>query len=391
MRERFDENPELAIIIPGIDQFRILLFKDLLQKKIGTELRISGYQFMDNNIYYSILRKIMVVENYKSYLSTIERLKDHKMGRINFDKFEISQMSNLIEISSRISMEDINKFLTKELIRLKSQGANVVDLSSLDSASTTLGAVIIKDKEQRQHVDLLLRKDQDGSKIQLNPDVFLLLIREYRECVGLSFQARDGLPAEKKAEIKELLVRSNKIGGIINKNKDSLGWLSTLRLEENPEIVIDLIKFMHESLHRQDAQTWETLIEKLGDNFKNLIKIIPQTKSVDGLKSDNLITIKSMKSIIKKIINLPDQKNIEQWNNIQRIFNDAIGLEGHLGGLSVSAPSEALSSTSSTSSARRLGDSPQNVAKSGPVAGARGGASARLDASKAKGDGEAKR
>jgi hypothetical protein len=33
MRERFGENPELAIIIPGIDQFRILLFKDLLQKK----------------------------------------------------------------------------------------------------------------------------------------------------------------------------------------------------------------------------------------------------------------------------------------------------------------------------------------------------------------------
>jgi hypothetical protein len=285
-------------------------------------------------------------------------------------------------------MEDINKFLTKELIRLKSQGANVVDLSLLDSASTTLGAGIIKDKEQRQYVDLLLRKDQDSSKIQLNPDVFLLLIREYRECVSLSFQARDGIPAEKKAEIKELLVRSNKIGGIINKNKDSLGWLSSLRLEENPEIVVDLIKFMHESLHRQDAQTWGTLIEKLGDNFKNLIKIIPQTKSVDGLKSDNLITIKSMKSIIKKIINLPDQKNIEQWNNIQRIFNDAIGLEGHLGGLSVSAPSEARSSTSS---ARRLGDSPQNVAKSGPLSGARGGASARLDASKAKGDGEAKR
>ena len=386
-RERFGENPELAIIIPGIDQFRILLFKDLLQKKIGTEPRISGYQFMDDNIYYSILRKIMVVENYKSYLRIIERLKNHEMGRINFDKFEESQMSNLIEISSRILMEDINKFLTKELIRLKSQGANVVDLSSLDSASTTLGAGIIKDKEQRQHVDLLLRKDQDGSKIQLNPDVFLLLIREYRECVGLSFQARDGLLAEKKAEIKELLVRSNKIGGIINKNKDSLGWLSTLRLEENPEIVIDLIKFMHESLHRQDAQTWETLIEKLGDNFKNLIKIIPQTKSVDGLKSDNLITIKSMKSIIKKITNLPDQKNIEQWSKIQRIFNDAIGLDGRLGELSVRASGEA----SPASLAQRPSSSYENVAKSGPVAGARGGASARLDASKAKGDGEAKR
>ena len=378
MKERLSENPELPIIISGADQFRILLFKDLLQKKTDKEHKISRYQFMDDDVYYSVLRKIMVVDKYKFFLNTIISLKDTEIGKINFDKFEKSQMSNLIEISKGISMEDINNFLKKELIRLKSQSAKVVDLSSIDSASTTVGADIINRKEQRQYVDLLLQKDQQGYNIRLDPNIFSLLIAEYRECVGLNFYKRDvvGLSEEAEAETKKLLVRSQKVGAIINKNKDSLGWMSSLRLERNPEMVVDLIKFLHDSLHFQDAQTWETLIEKLGDNFKNLIKIIPQTKSDEGLKSVNVITIKSMKSIIKKII-VQNPRNIEQWNKIQRIFNDAIGLEGHLGGLSVSAPSEARSSTSSArrlgdSSARRIDDSSQNVAKSGPVAGARG-------------------
>jgi hypothetical protein len=384
-RETFDNDTESQILSSVCIQLHILLLKKLLTDKISSEPLMADFKMMDDRIYLAGLRRIIgSLDLTTGYLGVIVKLKD---GKQNFHLFESSQKANLIAISQGITFDGAKAFAISEMKRLR-------DTPKLDLDSIAKPDFITQKVIQKKKADELIEIANANGSVNLNRDNFSYLIKEYSTCsIIVMNSSKYSQSSEKKDEIYQMQNRALRdIGGLINNNKDKLEWLNKIRLEEDKELELDLAKFIHETCHLGDSKTLENVIEKLGDNFNNLMRLVPFKREEMGFKNNDSITIENMMIIIQKRINKYQQRNMQtqadKWIKIQRIFNDEIVLDGRLGGLSVSAPSEALSSSPLV---QRPSSSSENVAKSGPVAGARGGASARLDRSKARGGGEAKR
>lgn len=306
----------------------------------------------------------------------------HQEPHLNL--FGHSQKQNLMEILKGLTTDHVIKFVTSELKRLKN--TPIVDFQDIPPPDFFLTS-----DAQKKKVDQLIEQGRlSNGVIDLNQDNFFSLINEYSTSLIRATKTRKfDISEEQRSEIDEAKKRAfNQIGGLINKSKDSLGWLSIIILEKDSNQTTYLARFIHELCHLGDSKTLETVIEKLGDNFRNLLNLIPYSNEEAQLEFSALSIENTMMVINKRInheLKFPNN-DAEKWINIKRIFDHAISLEQHLDGLSISYSSEARSIASlarrlvGDSPARRLDDSPsrrlddssQNVAKSGPVAGARG-------------------
>jgi hypothetical protein len=370
MRDQLYSDPKAQLYLHTCIQLRIQLLKKLLHDKIRQEPVMRVFSLLTEGQYKAGLRMIIGdVELTTKYFTIIERLKGSKE---NFDLFEHNQQNNLREISQNITFNIVKTFAISELKRLKE--VRLEDLQSIPKQD-----YISVNEEQKRIVDGLMEIYRDTGSIELNKDNFSFLIKEYVTCSNIAMMAKNiEISGGAKSQIDQLHSRAyNEIGGLISSQGDSLDWLSSIELRTNNDLNENLIKFIRESCHLGDHKALNTVTEKLGDNFGNLVRLIPNSA---GSLHTEIISIEDIMKIIDRRIKRYDKPETQAkhgiWLGILRKFNSA------LIGKKPSADS-LLQGSRNSSSLQRLSVSGDVPARSGPVGSARGasarGASAGLD------------
>ena len=377
MRQELFDNPKQQFIAIANGQLAILLLfnklKELhpeLDDSLITAVKANASDFMEDKFYLASIKVIYRSDNFYNIL--VKTFQSGVFSRF----FPNEYRSELNLIAGEFTKEDIQKFIIEEAKRLKNEGVEIVDIDSVSEL-----AEISKNKHEKKEVDALLQKHQDGELLDLNKNNFYILINQYSSYATIAFSLRniDVENDKMKQELKEIHSKALAIGKLINDNKQSLDWLSQRYLTADSNQVKIISKFIYQICHLGDIRTFETLITKLDKNFDKIINLIPDHNDSPNLSS---VSNKNIIAIIEKRISKldGDSKTTEssRWKNILAKINELTIVDKDFPGLSVSASSEARSSTSSArrlgdSSARRIGDSSQNVAKSGPVSSARGG------------------
>ena len=341
------------------------MFKNLLKIKIGREPEFNYSSKIDNKIYASILRKIIGDADLTSQMQDFIELTNRSSDKFT-SVFGRTNKYNLREISKEITREQIKKIAISELKRLK-------DVEAIDMATAEEPVSFTKTRHEERQANELLKNGRDGP-IELNQDNFSFLIYQYCKIIDMAITTRSmDLPEKEKNEIIKMRSEAySDIGGLINRNKESLEWLGKIDLLRNLRLVVDIRKFIYELCHQGDIKTSQILVEKLGNNFNNFITIISGLEIEKHGQDKDGVTIKKMLFTIKKRIKIltdnpqikNSQRDIDKWTDLFQKISDAhktASLVHSFDDLSFGPKTSLVPESSST---RQLSDSSQNVAKS---------------------------
>ena len=358
-------NKEERFIVNTYFQLQVFLFKNLLKNKIDRDPEFNYSSKIDDKIYASVLRKIIGDVDLTSQMQDFIELTNRSTDKL-IAIFGHTNKHNLREISKDITREQIKKFAILELKRLKD-----VEAIDLAEAEEPISDAIKRDKERQANE--LLKNGRDGP-IELNQDNFSFLIYKYCKIIDIAMKTRLMDLAE-KGKNKLIKMRSeaySDIGGLIDRNKETLEWLGKIELLSNLPLVVDIRKFIYELCHQGDIKTSQILVEKLGNNFNNFIKIISNPELEKYGKDHNEITIKKMLTIIEKRIKIltdnpqikNSQRDIDKWTDLFQKISDAHKTASLVHSSDDLSFGPKTSLVSKSSSARQPSGSLQNVAKS---------------------------
>jgi hypothetical protein len=217
-KESFDVDgidKEGRFIVSTYFQLQVFLFKNLLKIKIGREPEFNYSSEIDNKIYASVLRKIIGDADLTSQMQDFIELTNQSSDKFT-SVFGRTNKYNLREISKEITREQIKKIAISELKRLK-------DVEVIDMATAEEPVSDTKKRHEERRANELLENGRDGP-IELNQDNFSFLIYQYCKIIDMAITIRSmDLPEKEKNEIIKMRSEAySDIGGLINRNKESL-------------------------------------------------------------------------------------------------------------------------------------------------------------------------
>jgi hypothetical protein len=145
-----------------------------------------------------------------------------------------------------------------------------------------------------------------------------MLIREYANDIN------EIMKDPKNDDVKsKKLARTDKIATLIAHNKESLKWLQENDIQTTPELILDVIKFMHAMSYKGDIRSFKILEDKLGkENLISTLDSIPLEKKSLEQSFDGLITLNGIISIIKKRADATDRRDSADWKKLYTKLND---------------------------------------------------------------------
>lgn len=244
---------------------------------------------------------------------TIDVIKKFCEAKANIDSvFESEQAKKLKIISPTIKHREIKNFFEMELSRLESSVApEQIEIKEDRSMSREALA-------QRRKVDLLIALDEKGQRFPLVEDKFSMLIREYT--IDMNEIMENSSDTNVKSRNQE---RTGKIATLIAHNQESLIWLQENDIETTPELISDVIKFMHAMSYKGDISSFKISEDKLGkNNLTSTLDSIPLEKKSLEQSFDGQITLNGIISIIKKRADATDRSDSADWKKLHTKFND---------------------------------------------------------------------
>lgn len=253
---------------------------------------------------------------------TVNVIKNFCEENANIDNvFELQQAKKLKEISPKIRHQVIKTFFENELSRLSDAGVQPEQIKIKQDGLTSPEALAHQKK-----VNALIGLDESDRRFPLDIDKFSMLIREYANDINkiMKDPKNDDVRSKK-------LERTAKIATLIAHNQESLIWLQENDIETTPELISDVIKFMHAMSYKGDIRSFKISEDKLGE--KNLISTldsIPLEKKSLEQSFDGQITLNGIISIIKKRADATDRSDSADWKKLYTKFNDFFEIKKQL-------------------------------------------------------------
>jgi hypothetical protein len=171
---------------------------------------------------------------------------------------------------------------------------------------------------QQKKVNALIGLDESDRRFLLDIDKFSMLIREYANDIN------EIMKDPKNTDVKfKKLERTDKIATLIAHNQESLKWLQENDIETTPELISDVIKFMHAMSYKGDIRSFKISEDKLGkQNLISTLDSIPLEKRSLEQSFDGLITLYGIISIIEKRADATDRSDSADWKKLYTKFND---------------------------------------------------------------------
>jgi len=266
---------------------------------------------MPDGQYLSLLQ--FALENSEIKQRTINVIKNFCDEKVNIDSvFETKQAQKLKEISPTIKHRYIKIFFQNELSRLEGS----VDPEQIEIKQD--GLISPETLAQKKKVNALIGLDESDRKLSLDKDKFSMLIREYTNDINeiMKNPQNDDVKSKK-------LERTDKIATLIAHNQESLKWLQENDIQTTPELISDIIKFMHAMSYKGDIGSFKILEDKLGEeNLISSFDSIPLEKKSLEQSFDGLITLNGIISIIKKRADATDRSDSADWKKLYTKLND---------------------------------------------------------------------
>ena len=266
---------------------------------------------MTDGQYLSLLR--LALQNSEIKQRTIDVIKNFCDEGVNIDSaFETEQAKILKEISPKIRHKDIKEFFENELLRLSEAGVQPEQIEIKQDGLISREALA-----QKKKVNLLIGLDESDKDLPLNTDKFSWLIREYTNDMN------EIMKNPKNVDVKKTnLERTGKIATLIANNQESLERLQGDDIQTNPELISDIIKFMHAMSYKGDIGSFKILEDKLGEeNLEYILSSIPLEKESQR-SFDGLITLKGIISIINKRAHDNKRSDSAEWKELYTKLND---------------------------------------------------------------------
>jgi hypothetical protein len=247
----------------------------------------------------------------KQTIEVIKKFCDEKANINNV--FESEQAKELKEISPKIKHQVIRTFFENELSRLSKAGVQPEQIEIKQDGLTSPEALALQKK-----VNALIGLDESDRRFPLDKDKFSMLIREYTNDIN------EIMKNPKNHDVKSRnLERTAKIATLIAHNQESLIWLQENDIETTPELISDVIKFMHAMSYKGDIRSFKISEDKLGEkNLTSTLHSIPLEKKSLEQSFDGQITLNGIISIIKKRADATDRTDSADWKKLYKKFND---------------------------------------------------------------------
>ncbi len=284
-------------------------------KKTHDEVSIINPDYlpaqMSDGEYFSLLQHAW--GDRKTRQTTIDVIKNLLDANANIDSvFESEQAKKLKKIPP-IKHKYIRAFFEDELSRLSNAAVQPEQIEIKQD-----GLISPEALEQQKKVNALIGVDESDHRFALDKDKFSMLIREYANDIN------EIMKDPKNDDVKsKKLARTDKIATLIAHNKESLKWLQENDIQTTPELILDVIKFMHAMSYKGDIRSFKILEDKLGkENLISTLDSIPLEKKSLEQSFDGLITLNGIISIIKKRADATDRRDSADWKKLYTKLND---------------------------------------------------------------------